>query len=410
MPKPGRGKGGPSRNDCRDFETVQGEKLAARRDELRAQLKVYEANHVDKVAGSVQVKRQNAAKREAKAKQRELESCIIRLEGVGNGVLASIEDVVVRGQYLLTLYPELRDFWLAFRRRDKATTTFAPPIAFAAVPRHWETFGLAHAAAITHDIRALRNEIVPSRTPSRPNTADVSAPGTPPLSKQNWFDQDPGQLNTPLHLACVYCEPGDPGYISYRKTAKFLIESMPSEALLLRNREGQTALVLAASCGATEVVKMLCEHEVPVEANAVFLALSRGHINTAAWLVEYTSTNHESNAQVLHDILSNVLHVIVEAAAREEMSLEAYGIAMDKMIGLGANVNTVNQFGQTPLHVAAKEQNVIEISVDLLRRGAAPYSQDYEGRIPLDYISRLDKNLLRDMFSYYANAPQSILT
>lgn len=111
---------------------------------------------------------------------------------------------------------------------------------------------------------------------------------------------------------------------------------------------GVTPLMLAAATGNSGVATLLLEHkakvdpDVPEDRRPLLLAARRGHEDTALRLLQYGPN------LALHDTNSNnLLHI----AANNGLFLLAKQMTTDNKV---FDVDEVNEYGETPLHFAAK--------------------------------------------------------
>lgn len=70
---------------------------------------------------------------------------------------------------------------------------------------------------------------------------------------------------------------------------------------------------------------------------------------------------------------------------------------MKILIEAGANVNAINDFGNTPLHIACRHDSRDCLKL-LLEAGACPYIENKTGKTPLECIE--DEQLRREMEEY----------
>jgi hypothetical protein len=380
-------------------------------------------------------KSEGAALEELVRRRDDVRRVQVRMRGCEVGVSDILErDVVGRAALLLETEPSLRAFcslfYSALASQPEADILLAAPRQLAA-PGGGRVLGLVHSAALAHDIGAMRECIVDSicapepelswaslTAPEREEAPEPSAeePQAPP---GRWYDPEPGLLNSPLHLSLLFCAPDKLGWEAYREVAQFIVDAMPFEALGLVNAAGESAATLAAAGGATEVLKQLSRRHVYIPPRAALLAAERGRYETLDILLglalERCHLPDEAEAEQARSeweyMSCSVLAAASRAAGAEEVDFDQFCKVLDVCClrhGVDINAHETSQ-GLTALHVAAKEQNVVPLCAELIRRGAVPDALDRWGRRPVDYLSRRnDKGALRDVFAFWAAAPRTL--
>jgi hypothetical protein len=359
----------------------------------------------------------------------------VRVRGCEVGVSDILErDVVGHAALLLEIEPSLRAFcslfYSALASQPEADILLAAPRQLAA-PGGGRVLGLVHSAALAHDLGAMRECIVDSICAPEPELSWASltaperdeAPEPPDEEPQapsgRWYDPEPGLLNSPLHLSLLFCAPDKLGWEAYREAAQFIVDAMPFEALGLVNAAGESAATLAAAGGATEVLKQLSRRHVYIPPRAALLAAERGRHETLDILLGLASERchlpDEAEAEQARSEWANMSCSVLAAASRaagaEEVEFDQFCKVLDVCClrhGVDINAHETSQ-GLTALHVAAKEQNVVPLCAELIRRGAVPDALDGWGRRPVDYLSlRNDKGALRDVLAFWAAAPRTL--
>ncbi|XP_063693834.1 uncharacterized protein LOC134825532 [Bolinopsis microptera] len=103
--------------------------------------------------------------------------------------------------------------------------------------------------------------------------------------------------------------------------------------------------------------------------------------NLTELLDVYTVNNLDYNAKGGYK-KSAVLH---ETAEQDKQEIVGY------LIKHGADVNTTDKFGETPLHVAASDKSAVEVAKLLLEQGAEVNIKDYGGDTPLHVAARKNR-------------------
>ncbi|MCH7848481.1 MAG: ankyrin repeat domain-containing protein [Planctomycetes bacterium] len=121
--------------------------------------------------------------------------------------------------------------------------------------------------------------------------------------------------------------------------------------------------------------------------NDVHLLVERGHSWRLGWLVR-------SNPQLVMERGPNgmtPLHSVAYTPGRQQEAI------IELLIAHGADPNARDDFGQTPLHVAAFEGELKAIKL-LLQAGADPKIEDLTSETPLDAAVARGQNEIADLF------------
>ncbi|KAI4144918.1 MAG: hypothetical protein L6R39_003985 [Caloplaca ligustica] len=169
------------------------------------------------------------------------------------------------------------------------------------------------------------------------------------------------------------------------------------------NIDNSTALVKAASNGHDNIVRILLDHEANLEAEtfsretSLLLAAKGGFTSTVQLLVE-KGANVSAGRGLLHAAITSGNTAMVELAANkigeltkgEQMEnilvqllkLDVPSIAIfELLIARGADP-TGSKYGETPIGVAARTENVEAIR-SLLEHGVSPNIRDEDGYTPI---------------------------
>ena len=195
--------------------------------------------------------------------------------------------------------------------------------------------------------------------------------------------------NQPLHLACHQC---------YTETVRFMVSNEADANAV--NTHGQTPLHTAA--GGKNDCPKLCEvllkHDAKIDAvdgdgnQPLHLACQQNHDETGNLFVSYdadVSAVNSNGHSPLHLLSTSVRHFYGGINSEEESVLHIaarHGMAtsVQLLVCCGADVNTVNTHGQTPLHTAAGGKNDCpKLCEVLLKHDAKIDAVDKDGNQPL---------------------------
>eukprot|EP00038_Savillea_parva_P027084 m.57504 g.57504 ORF g.57504 m.57504 type:complete len:752 (-) comp7767_c1_seq1:69-2324(-) len=173
-----------------------------------------------------------------------------------------------------------------------------------------------------------------------------------------------GPGRTPLFEACMFGQP---------EAARALLVPVegqqPRAALEMADEQGLDPLNMAARAGSIDTIKILLEFGAPLGTRTMDGALAThqaaysGHIEAVEYLLdthpdhfplEATNTNNDTVLQI--------------AATHGDMQL------VKKLIRRGANVNTSDREGFTPLH-SAIWRRFFEVATYLIEQGADPHAR-----------------------------------
>lgn len=190
----------------------------------------------------------------------------------------------------------------------------------------------------------------------------------------------------PLHHLAQGC--GDPYF------ATFLIDQGCD--LEAKTSQGYTALQLACISGNIQLLEVLLYHGASPEAGErlakpLALAIAGGHMRTARYLLEsgvevnYHSPNtHET-----------IVHLVAgDIGSKSGRNRVVNGDVISLLRQYGANINSQDARGDTPLHVAvsavtSRNRQSQRATVNaLLKNGARADIQNYDGCYPLTLASR----------------------
>lgn len=203
--------------------------------------------------------------------------------------------------------------------------------------------------------------------------------------------------STALHLACLFAE-----HAGHREAALLLCERLPQELIDARNSDGESALLLAVQAGAAKLCKALLGRGASVCEEALMSGFGQGDVDIASRLLA------ASPKDTVAGMAGALLCQAAEAAATDAIAFHAYTGLIDLLTGTdagqyGVDVNArVPDSWQTCLHAACREQSVTPVAVDLVGRGADPEARDANGNRPVDLLTRMEKDTLRDMFRFHA--------
>ncbi|KAI4169582.1 MAG: hypothetical protein LQ343_005602 [Gyalolechia ehrenbergii] len=190
----------------------------------------------------------------------------------------------------------------------------------------------------------------------------------------------------PLHNLAQGC--GDPYFATFLLDQGCDLEATTSQ--------GYTALQLACKSGNIHLLEVLLYHGASPEAGErlakpLALAIAGGHMRTARYLLESgVEVNYHS---------PNTHETIVHLVARDIGSRNGHSQSINSSVisllrQYGANINSQDAKGDTPLHVAVSaltsrnRQSQRSTVNTLLKNGARADIQNYDGCYPLTLASR----------------------
>ena len=176
---------------------------------------------------------------------------------------------------------------------------------------------------------------------------------------------------------------------------------------------GPRPISLAASKGHNEVVRTLLRYNVSVNIEddtgrtplhhaakngrcRVVRTLLHHHANIDAPDMEGNTPLHSAAMAGRARIIELLLHHAADLEARSRTEKTALHLAVksrksvEALLKAGAKRDAIDKLGQTPLHIAAREEHYQ--SVDLLRSPENINARDYDGRLPL-YHAIIKKDL-----------------
>lgn len=130
---------------------------------------------------------------------------------------------------------------------------------------------------------------------------------------------------------------------------------------------------------------------------------------TVSYLIEKGADVNKKGKGMAYNCKTTVLHAAIyatsfwfnnspkkneESSQRERMYSE---MLLKKLLDAGAYVSAKDEYGRTPLHIAAKRNNVVGAKI-LAEAGAKILDRDKEGKTPLDYAESAEMiKLLKDV-------------
>lgn len=188
------------------------------------------------------------------------------------------------------------------------------------------------------------------------------------VNEKSWHDW------RPLHAAA---EAG------YENMAKFLIEC-GAEIDALTNVKN-TALQLAASGGHDKIVKMLLENsantmvstESGLSGTSLHYAAAKGHLTCVRLLAEAKESTYLVN-QLSADNCTALYYAV--CTDKSEVNLEIAKILLEN--GANETINEIDFNGQTPLHIAALNGDLVLLKLLVEVGGANVNIQDMKSRTP----------------------------
>uniref|UniRef100_A0A7S2RAW3 Ankyrin repeat protein n=1 Tax=Mucochytrium quahogii TaxID=96639 RepID=A0A7S2RAW3_9STRA len=281
---------------------------------------------------------------------------------------------------------QLRNAWTSLDDQERASLRFTPIKMFAGCVNKAKTFNLAHASALAGDLSILEW-----------------------MERIGLYEQlfvgDDGLANSPLHVCCLMLnvvEHGSCEFQRYEHAAERIINEIPFETMVAENDDGETALALAAESGSLAVCQSICSKNVyAFNDQVLYIAASNGYVDVVQWGLEYMRDNLAEDYDTWGHVQQTLPHVTVESTGRGEIDFSVYQQLMEIYTAFGLDINAPGRHSRTCLHVAAMEQNVDPLCIDLFARGARPQVYDVYGKSPIDYITRMEKDALREVFQFY---------
>ncbi|KAL9030063.1 MAG: hypothetical protein Q9196_001776 [Gyalolechia fulgens] len=190
----------------------------------------------------------------------------------------------------------------------------------------------------------------------------------------------------PLHHLAQGC--GDPSFATF-----LLYQGCDLEA---RTSQGYTALQLACISGHIRLLEVLLYHGASPEAGEglakpLALAIAGGHMRTARYLLESgVEVNYHSPNS--HETIVHLVARDIGSMSGRSQSTNSSVISLLRQYG--ANINSQDAKGDTPLHVAIsaltprnrlRQRSTVKA---LLKNGARADIQNYQGCYPLTLASR----------------------
>ena len=156
-----------------------------------------------------------------------------------------------------------------------------------------------------------------------------------------------------------------------------------------KDAAGRTALMYAASEGQEYAVTILVEAGADISivdfngATAKDYAAAEGEYETLAYLngEEEYDTEGQEDEYDKRDYSS-----AEKRPAIHQLTLDGRIEKVQRMVEQGTDVNTIDAYGRTPLHIASAEGHNIDMGV-LIDLGADINAQDKQGRTPLMYAA-----------------------
>jgi len=195
---------------------------------------------------------------------------------------------------------------------------------------------------------------------------------------------------TPTELARKYSQPG---------VYELLIErgGIPVDD----RTSAQAALIEAAGNGNVPAMQKAVEHGASINgtdptgmtalvAAARVPAFDTRQAQTIAWLLEHGADPNGRGESGIRDIAGLPLHVFILAnnlnpdPRVERARIARAEAALQRLLKAGARVSGMDESGRTPLHLAARFDNVRAAEI-LIRAGARVMARDSSGKTPLDY-------------------------
>ena len=184
-----------------------------------------------------------------------------------------------------------------------------------------------------------------------------------------------GKSVPPLHIAA---EEGKDDIIDFLISKKVKINH--------KDADGRTALMYAASEGKIHAVKKLIAAggDISIVDQSGYTAKDYAEAEEAYEILDYlgqtTNTNFNINSNINTNINFNNNSTIHEATQNGLIE------KVQRMVEQGTDVNTRDDYGRTPLHIASAQNHTIDMRV-LIELGADVNAQDGQNRTPLMYAA-----------------------
>uniref|UniRef100_A0A8C1AC64 Ankyrin 2a, neuronal n=1 Tax=Cyprinus carpio carpio TaxID=630221 RepID=A0A8C1AC64_CYPCA len=155
-------------------------------------------------------------------------------------------------------------------------------------------------------------------------------------------------------------------------------------------REDQTPLHIASRLGQTEIVQLLLQHMAHPDASTtngytpLHISAREGQVETAAVLLE---------AGASHSLATKV-------GLFNHLLIEMYFVNMFTIVIFLSVFGFLNQYGLTPLHVAAHYDNQ-QVAMMLLEKGASPHATAKNGYTPLHIAAKKNQTQIASALLQY---------
>ena len=187
-----------------------------------------------------------------------------------------------------------------------------------------------------------------------------------------------------------------------------------------KNKDGETALMLASSEGHLEIVKLLIEKGADVNVKnedgktALTLASRYGHLEVVKYLVEngadVNSKENDGDTALYYAKTEEIKEVLRKAEEKSANSgkdtlnskqlvnavLDGNFEKVQLLLKKGVDINSKDEDGDTALMIASSEGHLEIVKLLLLRKGADVNIKNNDGKTALDLAKTKEiKDLLR---------------